>query len=142
IDALKVCAEVRLENSELPGDVFLVSVLRIPAPKAVVLLGKSSADVALPETNRASPVVSTTPLLIPMLVSRFVPPFTKIPDAAVAPVYWTVPGTTVMPPPSKLLASICTAAGDPLLADNGFTTIGLAQVPAAPSKAAPPTKTP
>src|SRR5205814_1759429 len=120
-------------NSELPGEVFLVSVLRIPAPNAVVLLGKSSAIVALPETNRASPVVSTTPLLIPMLVSRFVPPFMNIPDAAVAPVYCTEPGTTVMPPPSKLETNSCTAAGDPPVADSGFTTIGLAHVQAAPS---------
>ena len=60
----------------------------------------------------------------------------KIPDAAVAPVYCTDPGTTVMPPPTNVETSVCTAAGDPLLGDNGFTTIGLAQAQAAPSMAA------
>src|SRR5947207_15279464 len=75
-----------------------------------------------------------------MLLVRSVPPFMNIPDAAVAPVYCTDPGTTVMPPPSKLVTSVCTAAGEPLLADRGLTMTGLAHGHAAPSTAAIATK--
>jgi hypothetical protein len=62
------------------------------------------------------------------------------PDAAVAPVYWIDPGTTVTPLPSKFETSSCTAAGDPPVADNGFTTTGLAHVQTAPSVATEPTR--
>src|SRR5436190_15747065 len=124
MDALKVGLEVTLANRASPGDLLPVSALTAPAVEYAFLFATSSGTKGLPDTKRASPVVSKTPLSMPIVVAASVPPVLNIPDANGAPLYATDPATNLSVPSaygfSSALTSVCADAGE--LSGIGATT--------------------
>ena len=65
--------------------VLTVSELTAPAVEYAFLFATSSGTNGLPVTKRASPVVSKTPLSMPIVVAESLPPLLNIPEAKGAP---------------------------------------------------------
>src|SRR5438034_5261343 len=110
IDALKVELAVTLANRASPGELLTVSALTAPAVEYAFLFATSSGTNGFPDTKRASPDVSKTPLSIPSVVAESLPPLLNIPDANGAPLYATDPATSLSVPTAYGFSSASTSA--------------------------------